>query len=398
MSQRFEALVARESKVYMQTARRWPLALVRGKGSTVWDVDGREYLDLTAGWGVTCLGHSHPAVVEAICDQVQTLVQTTNIVYTEPQVELAERLDRVTPAPIHRSFFVSSGAEANEGALKLAHGSTGRTRFVATTGSFHGRTLGAMGMLGQEKHRARWSGIVREASFVPFGDLDAARRELRDDVAALIVEPVQGEGGVNVPPPGYLAGLLEACHAAGALLIADEIQTGIGRTGRWFAFEHSGIVPDILTLGKGLGGGVPIAAFLATEDVMGTVQRGDHGGTYAGNPLCCRAAAAVLRVIEEENLVERAETLGGRILTRLQKLTSTFPERIEEARGLGLLLGLVLRDAADAARTHTLLREEGVLVNLTAERVLRLFPAFTIGEEELDRALDVLESIIGEPR
>jgi predicted acetylornithine/succinylornithine family transaminase len=396
MSERFDALVRRESKVYVQAARRWPLALVRGDGSRVWDVDDREYIDLTAGWGVTCLGHGHPALVEAICDQARTLMQTTNIVYSEPQLELAERLDRITPDPIHRSFFVSSGAEANEGALKLAHGATGRPRFVATGGSFHGRTLGAMGALGQEKHRGRWEAIVHASTFVPYGDLDAARAALGPDVAGLIVEPVQGEGGVRVPAPDYLAGLRNACDEVGALLILDEIQTGIGRTGRWFALEHSGVVPDILTVGKGLGGGVPIAAFLGTEAVMATVERGDHGGTYAGNLLCCRAAATVLRVIEEEGLVERAEAEGTRIRARLRELAGRFGDRVEEVRGLGLLIGFVLRKPEEAGRVHTRLREKGVLANLTAERVIRIFPALNVPESDLEVGIDTLESVLAE--
>jgi acetylornithine/N-succinyldiaminopimelate aminotransferase len=254
-----------------------------------------------------------------------------------------------------------------------------------------------MGVLGQEKHRGRWEAIVREATFVPFGDLEAARQAIRPDVAAFVVEPVQGEGGVHVAPAGYLASLLEACHDAGALLVLDEIQTGIGRTGRWLALEHSGIVPDILTLGKGLGGGVPIAAFMATEQVMATVQRGDHGGTYAGNPLCCRAATAVLRVIKEEGLVERASELGRAALGRLQDVARSFPERVEEARGIGLLLGVALRDPADAARVHAAVRAKGVLTNLTADRVIRIFPALNVPEPDLARGLDALESSLREP-
>ena len=272
MSARFDAIVKREKAVYAPTARRWPLALVRGLGSRVWDADGTEYVDLTAGWGVTCLGHCHPLLVEAITEQSKTLMQTTNIVFSTPQLDLAEHLDRRMPDPIHKSFFVSSGAEANEGALKLAAAATGRSEFVATLGSFHGRTLGALGVLGQEKHRARWSGLIREAAFVPYGDADAAKAAIDIRTAAMIVEPLQGEGGVNPAPDGYLAELLELCHAAGALLIIDEIQTGVGRTGRWFGFEHSGVVPDITTLGKGLGGGMPIAAFLATDAVMDTIR------------------------------------------------------------------------------------------------------------------------------
>jgi acetylornithine/succinyldiaminopimelate/putrescine aminotransferase len=396
MSEKYDAIVAREKQVFMPGVRRWPLALERGQGSRVWDVEGREFIDLTAGWGVTAIGHCHPELVAAIADQAGRLMQTTNNVYTTPQLDLAERLARVAPAGIHQTFFTSSGAEANEGALKLAARKTGRSRFVSTTNSFHGRTLGAMGCLGQEKYRAPWKGIVREATFVPYGDADALRGALGPDVAAFIVEPVQGEGGVVVPPTDYLRRAADACHAAGALLIADEIQTCIGRTGRWFAVEHSGVVPDILTIGKGIGGGFPLAAFMATEAVMGAIQPGDHGGTYAGNPLACRAGATVLRVIEEQGLVARAAVLGKDALARLEAFARRESAKVELARGLGLLIGVVLRDAAFAARVHAEIRERGVLVNLTADRVLRIFPPLNIPEADLSRGLDVLEACVKE--
>ncbi len=394
MSRSYDAVVKQEQELFAPGVRRWPLALERGDGSRVYDVDGQEYLDLTAGWGVTCLGHSHPELAEAIADQARTLMQTTNVVYSRPQLELAERLARIMPDELQRSFFVSSGTEANEGALKLAHRSTGRSRFVATTNSFHGRTLGAMGVLGQEKYRARWSGIIRENTFVPYGDLDAAKAALGDDVAAMIVEPVQGEGGVQLPPEGYLASLAEACHAAGALLILDEVQTCIGRTGRWMALEHSGVRPDIVTLGKGLGGGVPLAAFMATDHVMSSIEPGDHGGTYAGNLLTCRAGATVLRIVEEEGLVERAARLGERVLTRLGALAESESGTLEAVRGVGLLVGLLLHDAETATRMHAGLRDAGLLVNLTADRVLRIFPALNIPEDELDRGLDLIEEAV----
>ncbi len=391
---RFETIVNREKRFFIPGVRRWPVALVRGAGSLVWDSEGKEYVDLTAGWGVNGIGHCHPELVEAISEQARTLMQTTNIVYTEPQLELAERLDRITPDPIHRSFFVSSGAEANEGALKLAHKATGRSLYVATLNSFHGRTLGVMSVLGQTKYRERWTGIIRENRFVPYGDLDAAKAALGRDVAAFIVEPVQGEGGVNVPPEDYLVGLADACHQVGALLILDEVQTCMGRTGRWLAREWSGVVPDILTLGKGIGGGTPLAAFMATEAVMATVEPGEHGGTYAGNPLMCRAGATVMRVIERDGLVERAARIGARLLARLESFAKRASERVETCRGLGLLLGMALREPELALRVHGRLIERGVLVNLTADRVLRLFPALNIPEDQLERGVETIERTI----
>ncbi len=394
MGQEYERVKAIEQRVFAPGVRRWPLALERGSGSRVWDVEGNEFIDLTAGWGVTVIGHCHPELVQAISDQASTLMQTTNVVYTRAQLDLAEHLDRITPDSIHRSFFVSSGAEANEGALKLAHRATGRSQFVATNNSFHGRTLGAMGVLGQAKYRERWSPIIREARFIPYGNLEAAGNAIDETVAAIILEPIQGEGGVNVPPDGYLEGVAAVCRAVGAKLILDEIQTGIGRTGRWLAREHSGVVPDIITLGKGLGGGIPIAAFMANEEIMQSIEPGDHGGTYAGNPLCCRAAATVLKVLEDDNLIQRAADLGESVMARLHNLVEQNPDHLEAVRGKGLLIGLVFSNSAVAANVHLSLRERGILVNLTAERVLRIFPALNIPEDELDQALGMLEDEI----
>ncbi|MCP4007504.1 MAG: aspartate aminotransferase family protein [bacterium] len=394
MSGKYEAVLNREKLVFAPGVRRWPLALDRGAGSKVWDVEGREFLDLTAGWGVTSIGHCHPALAEAIADQASKLMQTTNVVYSEPQLDLAERIARISPANMQHSFFTSSGAEANEGALKLAVRRTGRSKFVATLNSFHGRTLGAMGCLGQEKYRKPWAGIVHEADFAPYGDLAAAQQLIDKDVAAVIVEPIQGEGGVVVPPADYLTGLEKACRDVGALLILDEVQTCCGRTGRWMALEHSGVQPDILTFGKGIGGGVPIAAFSATDDVMNAIVPGDHGGTYAGNLLACRAAATVMKVIEDDGLVENARVLGDHIMERFGALAKRQADKVEAVRGAGLLVGLVLRDAELAAAVHPETRERGVLVNLTAERVIRLFPALNIPRDELDQALDVIEAVV----
>ena len=392
----FDDVVAREARVFLPVVKRLPVALVEGRGSRVRDVAGREYVDLTGGWGVVAIGHSHPALARTIAEQAGRLMQTTNLFYTLPQLDLAERLLGHAPDAITRAFFVSSGAEAMDGALKLAHRATGRRKFVSTLQSFHGRTLGALAIIGQDKHRAPYQRILSEGCFVPFGDLDAARRAIDDETAAFVVEPVQGEGGVNVAPPGYLAGLRELTRAAGALLILDEIQTGIGRTGRWLALEHENVVPDAITLGKGLGGGFPIAAFLCTEEIAKTVSLGDHGGTYAGNALACAAADTVLRVIEEERLVERSAELGARTLERLRAFVAAHPDLAANARGRGLLLGMELHDADAAATLSRRALDRGVLVNVTAGNVRRLFPALNIPEDELFGALDaVLELVKG---
>ena len=387
---KLDAIRERESRHFLPVVNRLPIALVEGRGSRVRDVEGREYTDLTAGWGVTCLGHCHPALVAAIAEQAGRLMQTTNWFYTLPQLDLIEKLADLMPPAITRSFVVNSGTEAVEGALKLAHRATGRTKFVSTTNSFHGRTLGALSVIGTPKHRDPYRALLPEPVCIPFGDVRAAELAIDRDCAAFIVEPVQGEGGVNVPPPGYLAELRRLTRAVGALLIFDEVQTGVGRTGRMFALEHEGVVPDVVTLGKGLGGGFPIGAFLTTEAVAATVALGDHGTTYGGNPLACAAANAVLRQIEAEKLVERAATLGARVLERLERFVREHPETAEAARGRGLLLGLALRDPGRAATLSLRATQRGVLVNVTAGRVVRLFPALNVPEAELWPALETV--------
>jgi predicted acetylornithine/succinylornithine family transaminase len=389
-----EAVRAREAAHFLPVVKRMPVALVEGRGSRVRDVAGREFVDLTAGWGVTCIGHCHPALVEAISAQAGRLMQTTNLFYTLPQLDLIERLAALTPDEITRSFLVNSGTEAVEGALKLAHRATGRRKFVSTEGSFHGRTLGALRVMGQAKHRESYAALLPDPLTVPYGDRDAAAAAVDEETAAFIVEPLQGEGGVRVPPPGYLQEVREICRARGALLILDEIQTGIGRTGKMLALQHEDVMPDVLALGKGLGGGFPIAAFLTTEEVAKSVSLGDHGGTYIGNPLASAAANTVLEVVCEEKLPERAAELGERIQQRLRSFSDDHPDRVSEVRGRGLLIGLVLRDVERAAALPGRALERGILVNVTAGDVMRLFPALNIPEDDLWPALDTLLELV----
>jgi len=392
----FDDIAARETSYFLPVVKRHPVALVSGRGSRLRDVEGREFIDLMAGWGVTCIGHCHPELVEAISQQAGRLMQTTNIFHTPPQAELIERLAAITPAEVTRSFLLNSGTEAVDGAIKLAHRATGRTKYVSTENSFHGRTLGALGVIGQAKQRAPYLPLLRTPTVVPFDDLDAAAKAIDGETAAFIVEPVQGEGGVNVPRDGYLAGLREICDANGALLILDEVQTGMGRTGAMFALEHDGVVPDILTVGKGLGGGFPVAAFLTTEAVAATVQLSDHGTTFGGNPLACAAACAVIRVLEQERLVARAATLGKSLVQRLERFAAERPDRVETVRGRGLLVGLVLRDPERAARIAGRALEKRVIVNVTAGRVVRFFPALNIPEEDLWAGVDVLLDLVAD--
>ena len=394
---KFEEIRDSEATHFLPVVQRHPVALVEGRGSRVRDIEGREFVDLMAGWGVTCIGHCHPALVEAISQQAGQLMQTTNLFYTLPQLALIERLAELTAPGLTRSFLVNSGTEAVDGALKLAHRATGRSNFVSTENSFHGRSIGALRVIGQQKHRKPYAGLLPEATVVPFDDLDAARAAVDEHCAAFIVEPVQGEGGVNVPSDGYLNGLLEICHAAGALLIADEVQTGIGRTGKMFALEHDAAKPDIVTLGKGLGGGFPIAAVLTTEAVAQTVALGEHGTTFGGNPLACAAANAVLEVVAQEKLVNRSAALGDTLIGRLRTFATANPERVETVRGRGLLVGLVLRDPDLAATIPARALAAGILVNCTAGRVIRFFPALNIPEDDLWPAIDAVLSLVTEP-
>jgi len=402
MDKHFGSIRAREAAHFLPVVKRLPVALVEGRGARVRDVEGREYIDLMAGWGVTSIGHCHPALVEAIRQQAGRLMQTTNLFYTLPQLDLIDRLAQLMPPPLTKSFIVNSGTEAVEGALKLAHRATGRTQYVSTHNSFHGRTLGALRVIGQAKHHDPYRALLPERTLVPFGDLEAARAAVTGaggkdgPAAAFIVEPIQGEGGVNIPPDGYLTGLREVCDATGALLIFDEVQTGIGRTGRMLACQHEGVVPDILALGKGLGGGFPVAAFVTSDRVAASTALGDHGGTFVGNPLACAAANAVLQVVVDEKLPERSAELGARVLAKLRAFVQDRPEIAEGARGRGLLLGLVLRDATRAGTLSERALQRGLLVNVTASRVVRLFPALNIPEDELWPALDALLSLIAE--
>ncbi len=391
---KLEDIQKREARHFLPVVNRMPVALVEGRGSTVVDVDGREYTDLTAGWGVCSIGHCHPTLVEAIREQAGRLMQTTNLFYTLPQLDAAESLTALSPDELTRVFFVNSGTEAVEGAIKLAHRATGRSEFVSTTNSFHGRTLGALSVIGQAKYRDVYRDLLPEQVVVPYGDVDAAVAAIGERTAAMILEPVQGEGGVNVAPEGYLAALRKRCDETDTLLIFDEVQTGIGRTGRMLAQEHQGVVPDVYTLGKGLGGGFPVAAFVCTEGVAETVQPGDHGGTYIGNPLACASVNAVLSVIENDKLVERAERVGTELSRRLEAFAEAHPAKATGARGLGLLRGLVLADADVAAALPKRALAEGILVNVTAGNVMRFFPALNIPEEQLFEATETLLGLL----
>ncbi|HEV2889893.1 MAG TPA: acetylornithine transaminase [Frankiaceae bacterium] len=356
-----------------------PITLVRGRGARVWDSEGREYVDLLAGIAVSSVGHAHPYVLDAVTRQLATLGHVSNLYATAPAETLARRLVDLAGAD-GKVFFCNSGAEANEAALKLARRATGREGFVAAHGSFHGRTMGALAVTGQPAKREGFGPLPGPVTFVPYGDAAALRDAVTGETAAVVLEPIQGENGVVVPPPGYLAAARDAAHAKGALLILDEVQTGVGRTGAWYAWQHEGVVPDVMTLAKGLGGGLPVGACVGFGAAAYAFGAGDHGSTFGGNPVVCAAALAVLDVIEEDGLLDAAAKLGD--------LLAHGPV---PARGRGLLQALLV---GDAKGVETRAREAGFLVNAIGDDVVRLAPPLVVDEADVAAFLAALPNLL----
>jgi len=365
-----------------------PVALASGDGAVVTDVDGKTYLDLLGGIAVNVLGHRHPAIREAVTAQLDTLGHVSNLYATEPGIALAEALVGHLGAPA-RVFFCNSGAEANEVAFKLTR-LTGRTKVVAAEGSFHGRTMGALALTGQPGKRAPFEPLPGFVTHVPYGDADALAAAVDDETAAVFLEPIMGEGGVVVPPAGYLAAAREITRRHGALLALDEVQTGVGRTGTFFAHSHDGVTPDIVTLAKGLAGGLPIGACLAVGSAAELMTPGMHGSTFGGNPVCAAAACAVLRVLTEENLMGNADALGKSLQHGIESLNHPL---VDYVRGRGLLRGVVLT-APHAKAVETAARDAGFLVNAAAPDVVRLAPPLIITGEQVASFLAGLPAIL----
>ncbi|NLG54884.1 MAG: acetylornithine transaminase [Rhodococcus sp.] len=364
------------------------VALVRGEGAVVTDADGKQYLDLLGGIAVNALGHAHPAVIEAVTTQLSTLGHVSNLYASEPVIALAERLLGLLGTP-GRAFFCNSGTEANEAAFKLAR-MTGRRKIIAAQNSFHGRTMGALALTGQEDKRAPFEPMPPGVEHVPFGDVAALEAAVDGDTAAVFLEPIQGEFGVVVPSEGYLAAAREITARHGALLILDEIQTGIARTGWFYAHQANGIVPDVITLAKGLGGGMPIGAVLATGQAAEFFGPGKHGTTFGGNPACAAAALAVLDTIASEDLVSRSDSLGKHIINGIEELQHPL---VDYVRGSGLLLGVVLtEDVAPAVEAHA--RDAGFLINAPRPGVIRLAPPLILSDEQADSFIQALPSIL----
>jgi acetylornithine/N-succinyldiaminopimelate aminotransferase len=392
-----QELMHKADAVMMHTYNRFPVVLVKGKGCVVWDMEGRSYRDFIAGIAVCNLGHAHPVVSEALRTQAESLWHVSNLYYTVPQTELADWLTGHSFAD--RIFFCNSGAEANEAAIKLCRkyfydrGEKERYRIVSMTQSFHGRTMAALSATGQDKIKEGFDPILGGFDFVPFDDMDALKQKVGLSTAAVMLEPVQGEGGVRCPSPAYLQAVRKICDDTGTLLVFDEIQTGMGRTGKLFAYEHFGIVPDVMSLAKALGNGLPIGAILATEQVASAFSPGAHATTFGGTPIVTAAALGVVKTMEEENIVAHAAHIGSYFKKKLQSLQKKHPV-IEDIRGLGLLIGMQLKIKGDVVVTACL--ERGFLVNCIQESVLRFAPPLIVQKTDIDALVDCLDQIFKE--
>lgn len=396
-------LLSLADHVLVKNYRQQPIVLERGRGAEVWDVSGARFLDMTAGIAVCGLGHSHPGFTARVSEQLGKLVHVSNLYFNDQQLLAARHITERSFAT--RVFFCNSGSEANEGALKLARryqaliaGAPQRTTFVSTVNSFHGRSFAAVSITGQPKYREGFGPLVGPVEFIPYNDLEAAAKILETRTAcAIIVEPIQAEGGIVAAKPGYLAGLRRLCDDTGTVLIFDEVQTGMGRTGSWFGHQHDEITPDVMTLAKGLGGGIPIGAVCASEKAAQGLEfkaggAVPHASTFGGNPLACAAACAVLDIIEAEGLIERVTQAGQYLGTLLTELVAEFPGHVLDTRGRGLLRGIAV--AGQPAQVTSACREHGMLVSVAGASVVRFAPPYIVSRAQLDEAVGVLRTVL----
>lgn len=374
-----------ESQNYMPVFIRQPIVIESGRGAVVTDIDGNEYIDCTAGIAVNSVGHCHPKIVQAITSQAETLMHTSNLYYTEIQAILSERMTKLTG--MDWLYLTNSGSESNEAALKLARKTTGKKGFVSTENAFHGRTMGSLSVTWKERFKTPFEPLIPGVTFVRYGEADAIREAVDRDTAAVIVEPIQGESGVIVPPNDYLKLVREICDEKEVLLIVDEVQTGFGRTGKWFGSQHSKITPDIMTFAKAMGGGFPVGAMMSRENYA--FSPSDHGGTQSGNPLACAAALATIKVIEDEGLVERSAMMGECLKKMLLEIDTPCTR---EVRGKGLMVGYEITSSALEVVNYA--QERGVLLNNTSENVLRFVPPLVIKKEQIDVVVSVVRDAL----
>jgi acetylornithine/N-succinyldiaminopimelate aminotransferase len=381
--------IAQFDRYVIGNYRRYPVCLVRGEGSWIWDAEGNRYLDFFPGWGCNLVGHCPPKIVEAVREQVGLLIHVPNTWYMEAQGQFAEMLSERSFGG--KAFFCNSGAEANEAAIKLARAvgnPQGRSTIITMEGGFHGRTYAALTATAQPKYHAGFEPMVPGFRYVPHNDLKATAKAMDETTAAIMIEPIQGEGGIQLPNPGYLEGLRKLCDERGVLLILDEVQTGLGRTGRWFAYQHYGITPDILTCAKALAGGVAAGVMMATNELAEILKPGMHASTFGGNPIACRAGIAAIETIEEDALLERAERIGARFRSHFERFRTEMPGLISDIRILGAMIGLDLTVDASTVVARCLVNR--LLVNATHGTVIRLLPALNISDEQIDEGCVIL--------
>lgn len=385
----FNEIKEKSSKYLFQNYGRADLSFTHGEGCYLYDTEGKEYLDLIAGIAVNAVGYAHPKWVEAMQAQVSRMAHVSNMFHIEEQAVLAENIAGVTPGNLDRTLFVNSGAEANEGALKVAVRYTGRDKVLSALNSFHGRTAAALGATGQPKYRDTFQALISGAfDYFDFGDLESVKAKMSKDVAAVMVEPIQGEGGVRTASKEFFKGVRDLCDDYGALMVVDEVQTGIGRTGQWYGIQNFDVVPDIITMAKGLGGGAPIGAVTTTDEISAVMVPGTHGTTFGGNPLVCASGNAVFDIMKSENLVENSREVGARWMADIRSLES---DKIKEVRGYGLIIGIEMESNETAVGIQKACREDGILVNVCHGNVVRLIPPLIINDEQKDRFTSVLE-------
>jgi acetylornithine/N-succinyldiaminopimelate aminotransferase len=381
-----ENIISKDAKFVMQNYNRRQIVLQNGIGSTVFDKSGKQYIDCVSGIAVNNVGHCNPFVVDAIKTQAEQLIHVSNLYYTEIQANLAEKLTEISK--LERVFFCNSGTEAIEASMKLARITTKKKNFIAAKNSFHGRTMGALSVTHTEKYRTPFEPLIQKVSFVPYNLSNSIKKSITNDTAAVILEPLQGEGGINIPSKDYLKEVREICDDTDTLLILDEVQTGFGRTGKWFCKEHSKIEPDIMVMAKAIGGGFPMGAIASKEGI--SFDKGEHASTFGGNPLGCAAAIGSIKAIKEENLIQKSKEMG---LYFKNKLNAISNDIIIEVRGIGLMIGITINSKYKCADIISHAERQGVLLNCISESVIRIAPPLVITKKEIDEVVNVIENV-----
>ena len=386
-------IIDQENKLMANVYAKRQIVITKGKAATLWDINGKEYIDCMGAYGVALLGHCHPKVVAAVCKQAETLISCHASLYNDKRTEFLQKLTAITPKGLNKAFLSNSGAEAVECAIKLARKYTGKPEIIAMMGAFHGKTMGALSATWDKKYREPFMPLVPEIKHVPPDNLDKVKEAITDKTAAVMLEPIRGEGGVRVPPDGYLQGLRQLCDEKGVLLIFDEVQTSFGRTGKLFGCQHWGVIPDIMCLAKPFAGGLPIGITVAKENIMSAFKLGEHSTTFSGSPLVCAAGCAAIDALVEEKLTEKAASTGKYFKSRLAELQGKH-KIIKEVRGLGLMLGVELR--FDVLNIVLKCADKGVLILDAGRNVLRFLPPLVITKEQVDKTISVLDIVLGE--